>query len=454
MSTESAFTIEMDKAPTSESLTIVTDVSKGVKRKHKDEYIIPDDPLSNAGGAGALISDLNQNTMDENSSDEVMYLETLPDENQIDLVVYKYFLAQKSQGNLIGLESLYKIALEQFTYLGGKSENFSKLKDWQERWKNRFHRRNLPELRKRPENLYINSIGKTSSNGPREPREPRKIAVRRKIDPSTKEKRVECKAKTIFSCLEKIKRLVPHQVFHCDIIDIDVSTMPCKIYSYRQGYSFISHKRKTTQLTLMACTNASGSMKLPLMILGLHKEGKLAKSGNQNANKLLPFYYHNRDFAGMDLANYSAWLNQYCVPHMKYFLGHNTHSQESVLMIDQASRLEAAKYFSFNQMHIVTLPDELNHYIDQVSLKLMAHFRNLIKEKLGCDESDPSYKTQLSNFSNPLDYRDIVLLLHQAWARVSAEEIRDCWQKMFEFKSKSNDNQEEYEKAKDCSNER
>lgn len=76
-------------------------------------------------------------------------------------------------------------------------------------------------------------------------------------------------------------------------------------------------KKQKERVTLMACSNATGSHKLPLMFIGRAANPRCFKNVNKSA---LPVVYYPQKIAWVNAEIFSDWFHNHFVPAVKKHL--------------------------------------------------------------------------------------------------------------------------------------
>lgn len=138
---------------------------------------------------------------------------------------------------------------------------------------------------------------------------------------------------------QDFKKLIKHcgytcdQIYNCDESGLNYKMLPSKTLASRQEKSAPGHKRSKERLTIMACSNASGNHKIPLMVIG-----KSAHPGalKDISPKALPVYYKSQKSAWMDATLFTNWFKEEFVPSVTKFLKRTSLPIKAILLMDNA----------------------------------------------------------------------------------------------------------------------
>lgn len=92
-------------------------------------------------------------------------------------------------------------------------------------------------------------------------------------------------------------------------------------------------KKQKDRVTLMACSNASGSHKLPLVFIHKSKNPRCFKHLNKSA---LPVKYYSQCNAWMDYEIFKKWFEDEFVPEVKKHLKDRGLEPKALLLMDNA----------------------------------------------------------------------------------------------------------------------
>ncbi|XP_046684625.1 jerky protein homolog-like [Homalodisca vitripennis] len=125
----------------------------------------------------------------------------------------------------------------------------------------------------------------------------------------------------------------PQQVYNADETGLNFKALPTKSLASREEKSAPGFKMDMQRLTVLACSNASATNKIPLMVIGKSKKPRCFKNMNMNA---LPVYYKNQKKAWMDRALFQEWFEKQFVPNVRAYNEENGLPDRALLLIDNA----------------------------------------------------------------------------------------------------------------------
>lgn len=123
------------------------------------------------------------------------------------------------------------------------------------------------------------------------------------------------------------------QIYNCDETGLNYKMLPSKTLASRQEKSSPGHKRSKERLTVMACSNAFGKHKLPLMVIGKAARPRALKDISPKA---LLVYYKSQESAWMDASLFANWFKEKFMPSVTKFLKRNGFPIKAILLMNNA----------------------------------------------------------------------------------------------------------------------
>ena len=127
--------------------------------------------------------------------------------------------------------------------------------------------------------------------------------------------------------------LTLEQLYNCDETGLQYRMLPDKTLACRHEKGVAGMKKQKDRVTLMACSNATGKHKLPLVCIGKSTNPRCFKNINKDA---LPVRYYAQRSAWMDCSIFTTWFQNEFVPSVKKYLQDNKLSYKALLLLDNA----------------------------------------------------------------------------------------------------------------------
>ncbi|XP_018577088.1 jerky protein homolog-like [Anoplophora glabripennis] len=199
--------------------------------------------------------------------------------------LFLWFTQQRDKGAPISGPILQAKALSLRTLFPEETKQFTASQGWLDRWKKRH---DIRQLNICGEKLFADSSA-------------------------------------VITFKEKIQQKInndgysPDQIYNCDETGLNYKLLPAKTLASRQETSAPGYKRSKERVTILAmqCSNASGSHKLPLTMIGKSTKPRAFKNLSPTA---MPVYYRNQRSAWMDSKLFKAWFYEEFVPQVEQHL--------------------------------------------------------------------------------------------------------------------------------------
>lgn len=142
------------------------------------------------------------------------------------------------------------------------------------------------------------------------------------------------KFKVSFRKLVKEKDFSLNQVFNCDETGLNFRLLPDCTLAAGFEKTAAGRKKSKDRITLNLCSNASGTLKMPVHLIGKAKRPRCFKNVNI---KLLPVKYTNQKNAWMTTDQFMEWFHNDFVPHVREHLKSLGEETKAVLVLDNCS---------------------------------------------------------------------------------------------------------------------
>jgi hypothetical protein len=127
--------------------------------------------------------------------------------------------------------------------------------------------------------------------------------------------------------------LTLEQVYNCDETGLYYRMLPTRTLAARTEKNASGMKKQKERVTLMACSNATGSHGLPLLFIGKAANPRCFKHVNKAA---LPVVYKSQRNAWSDAAIFTDWFDCHFIPSVKTHMIKKGLAPKALLLIDNA----------------------------------------------------------------------------------------------------------------------
>lgn len=237
--------------------------------------------------------------------------------------------------------------------------------------------------------------------------------------------------------IEKLQRIIEEnnltadQLYNADESGLFWKVLPNKTLAHTAEKSAPGRKISKERITFMPCTNASGTHKLRLAVLG--KSMKPRAFGNSN----LPVWYKGQKKGWVTKDIFSEWFQVEFVPSVRRKMKELNLSGKAVLILDNAPGHPSDLTSDDGQITVLFLPPNCTPILQPMdqhviqSVKLF-YRKNLLKKIV---DSETDIPETLKN----INLKDVVFSLAEAWQHVSVDLIKKSWAKMYSANSDDDD---------------
>ena len=162
--------------------------------------------------------------------------------------------------------------------------------------------------------------------------------------------------------------LTRHQMFNCDESGLYWKLMPNKTLVTSREKEAKAFKKPKDRVTIMACANASGSIKLPLLFIHKALNPRCFKHIDKND---LPVHYYAQKSSWMDSYIFKEWFLNRFVPLCRNALREKGLPERALLVLD-------------NSPAHPDIVSNIYRWIDNMSLLATQHYIRYPTHGSGC----------------------------------------------------------------------
>ncbi|XP_011310805.1 tigger transposable element-derived protein 2-like [Fopius arisanus] len=223
----------------------------------------------------------------------------------------------------------------------------------------------------------------------------------------------------------KDEKLTPEQVFNCSEMRLNYRHVPRITLNSSTVTTSQESTVKNENLTVMACCNASGTLKLPLMVVGNNAKLRAYKDV-----KSLPVFYRNHQSAWMNTFLFEEWFQEEFVPKVEKFLDSQNLRRKAILFMDNCSAYPNG--LRVNEFRVEFLPPNLTTLIQPIDQGCLHDIKTLYKVKLMTFMVEKLKKgdTVLEALKS-LTTREVLFWLDEAWSTITPSTIINRWKKLW-----------------------
>lgn len=231
-----------------------------------------------------------------------------------------------------------------------------------------------------------------------------------------------------FNELMKQYGLNPEQIYNCDETGLNYKMLPAKSLASKQESGAPGYKRSKERVTILACSNASGTHKLPLLLIGKSAKPRAFKHVRPNA---LPVWYKNQKSAWMDAGLFKDWFYNHFVPNTERYLNERGYPRKCILLLDNAPSHPSEEQLKSGEIRVMFLPPNVTSLIqpmDQGVLEnLKRNYRRLLLEQI-LDQVDNG--CNLVDCLKEINLKNVAYWIAEAWSQVKNSTLQKSWSKI------------------------
>ncbi|XP_046684931.1 jerky protein homolog-like, partial [Homalodisca vitripennis] len=223
----------------------------------------------------------------------------------------------------------------------------------------------------------------------------------------------------------------PQQVYNADETGLNFKALPTKSLASREEKSAPGFKMDKQRLTVLACSNASATNKIPLMVidkLRLHKKPLCFKNMNMNA---LPVYYKNQKKAWMDRALFQEWFEKQFVPNVRAYNEENGLPDRALLLIDNAPSHPDDLELVIGDIKAIFLPPNVTSIIQPMDQGVLQALKQNYRKKLLRSLLEENEDLTILQKLKKITIKDVIFWVAEAWENTSVGALQKSWKNLW-----------------------
>ena len=221
------------------------------------------------------------------------------------------------------------------------------------------------------------------------------------------------------------------QIFNCDETGLNFRLLPTKTLAQSFEKSADGRKKSKDRVTLNLCSNASGTIKLPVHLFGKAKKPRCFKGVDM---KLLPVHYSGQKNAWMDCGLFLEWFHCHFIPYVRMKLEALGQECKAVLVLDNCSAHPDQSELVSEDGKIIAkfLPANVTSLIQPMDQGVIETLKRSYKKKLlrGVIIADDQGES-IIDFIKSVNMSRVIQFVSEAWNEVKATILRKSWNKIF-----------------------
>lgn len=235
-----------------------------------------------------------------------------------------------------------------------------------------------------------------------------------------------------FKKLIKDENISHDQIFTCCETGLYYKMLPTNDLIYQSKINIPNFDITSNRVTIFICTNASGTLKFPLLVVD--KQYKPKSLTNIKPTNL-PLIYQYQKSAWVDTSVYQTWFDNEFVPRVTRFLHEKDIPQKAILIVDNAplhASEEKLRYGNIRStllnINVQSITRRINQEIMR-DLKMRYRYRMLLS-LLENQHDNVDIMQRLYNIT----IKDVIFWLADAWSDVTIMGIKRIWERLWHEK--------------------
>lgn len=231
-----------------------------------------------------------------------------------------------------------------------------------------------------------------------------------------------------------IKRFLKHvdevgltgdQVYNADESGLFWKLFPRKSYVHQNEASAPGFKVPKDRVTILPCSNATGTHKLKLLVLGKVKNPRPFKNVN------LPVTYKCQNKAWMTKEIFHEWFHTEFVPQVHWFLQKRNLPEKALLVLDNAPGHGPNDVLMSKDGRIKTLfmPPNCTPLLQPMDQNIIQMVKKRYKKKILLEAV--SRNDDITATLKSINLKDAVFMVAAVWDTVPQSAIRSSWKKLW-----------------------
>lgn len=217
------------------------------------------------------------------------------------------------------------------------------------------------------------------------------------------------------------------QIFNCDETGLYYKMLPGRTLATVHNEPSGAKKAKE-RVTINACSNVTGTIKLPLLFIGKAKNPRCFKGIDKST---LPVLYRNQKNAWVDTELFDDWFKNSFVPYAKVKLMDLGLEPKAILILDNCSVYPSEEELVSEDGKFISkfLPPNVTSLIqpmDQGVLECLkrVYRKSVLRELISRKEED------MLTFLKKIDMLRVIEKIAISWDDISPATIRKSWRKL------------------------
>lgn len=222
--------------------------------------------------------------------------------------------------------------------------------------------------------------------------------------------------------------LLPCQVYNIDETGLNFKMLPTKTLA-ASNESVVGTKLIKDRITVTPCSNADGTHKLPLFVIGKSKKPRAFKNINLSS---LPVYYRNQISSWMDCNLFKSWFFDEFVPSVEKDLKQKNLPVRALLLLDNAPSHPSEEDLVKGDIKALFLPPNVTSLIQPMDQGVIEWLKRRYRRKYISSILEKSEEGHnLFEAMKSLNIKDAIYTIAAAWDELKPDTLRKSWRKLY-----------------------
>lgn len=225
------------------------------------------------------------------------------------------------------------------------------------------------------------------------------------------------------------ENLLPDQIFNVDETGLYWKCLPTTTLAAENEKNAPGYKASKDRITVMCCSNVSGTHKSKLVVIGKAKKPRSFK-GSRATN--LPVYYYGQKKGWMNKDIFHDWFHKQFCPDVRDFLTSNNLPQKAILVLDNApshpheSQLKSAD----GNISVKYLPPNVTALIQPMDQGVIANLKRHYRSSVLKNLVDMGGNLKEFFLNNNFTILDAIYECVAAWGKIKPSTLTKSWRKI------------------------
>ena len=218
-----------------------------------------------------------------------------------------------------------------------------------------------------------------------------------------------------------------NNLYNVDETSLFWKMLPKKMLMSRNERRVSGEKIKKDRITLALCANASGSHKLPLLLINNCENPRALKHCQNN----LPVIYTHDKNSWMNTAIFQSWYHNEFKPRVRRRQFEENSSGKVLLVIDNfIGHKLPEEEMDDGDFKIIFLPPNTSPLIQPMDQGIISKLKKKFRRKLL--QRVFEYENGVSEFYADYDIKDCIDLLNETWSVITSANIFNSWNQILD----------------------